>query len=83
MAKSPFSSAGGGSADTSPYSEARARGGRTCRADGGGVKAEARKGGNLGQIDGRKNGGRLEKLEKAEMSSNPKVRKAAMKAEKE
>ena len=28
MAKSPFSSAGGGSADTSPYSECRKNGGR-------------------------------------------------------
>ena len=28
MAKSPFSSAGGGNADTSPYSEARKNGGR-------------------------------------------------------
>jgi hypothetical protein len=60
MAKSPFSSAGGGSADTSPYSEARSRGGRACRANGGSVKA----------------------LEKAEASSNPKIRKDAMKAEK-
>lgn len=88
MAKSPFSSAGGGSADSSPYSMARARGGR-CKADGGAaVKAEARKGGNLGQIDGatskRKRGGSVkEKIEKAEESSNPKTRKAAFKAEEE
>lgn len=62
MAKSPFSSAGGGSADTSPYSEARARGGR-CKADGGKVASKA-------------------SIEKAEASSNPKTRKAAMAAEK-
>ena len=86
MAKSPFSSAGGGSADTSPYSEARARGGRTCaKADGGSaVKAEARKGGNLGQIDGatskRARGGKVA-IEKAEASPSPKVRAAAMKME--
>jgi hypothetical protein len=72
MAKSPFSSAGGGNADTSPYS---------MRANGGGVKASAKAGGNIGQIDGKKNGGALAKLEKAEASPNPKTRKAAMKAE--
>jgi hypothetical protein len=89
MAKSPFSSAGGGSADSSPYSEARANGGRTCtKADGGAaVKAEARKGGNLGQIDGatskRARGGKVTKaaIEKAEASPSPKLRSAAMKAE--
>jgi hypothetical protein len=86
MAKSPFSSAGGGSADSSPYSEARANGGRTCtKADGGAaVKAEARKGGNLGQIDGatskRARGGKVT-IEKAEASPSPKLRSAAMKAE--
>jgi hypothetical protein len=46
MAKSPFSSAGGGSADTSPYSEARSRGGRACRANGGSVK-----GGDLAALE--------------------------------
>jgi hypothetical protein len=86
MAKSPFSSAGGGSADSSPYSEARANGGRTCtKADGGAaVKAEARKGGNLGQIDGatskRARGGKAS-IEKVEASPSPRVRSAAMKAE--
>lgn len=68
MAKSPFSSAGGGSADTSPYSEARSRGGRACRANGGSVK-------------GRMDGGGLEKLEKQELSGNTKAARAAMKAE--
>lgn len=86
MAKSPFSSAGGGSADSSPYSMARARGGR-CKADGGDVKAEATDGRkSIGQIDGamskRKRGGSVKaKIEKDEESSNPKTRKAAFKAE--
>lgn len=86
MAKSPFSSAGGGSADTSPYSMARARGGR-CKADGGSALAEATDGRkSIGQIDGatskRKRGGSVKaKIEKAEESSNPKTRKAAFKAE--
>lgn len=78
MAKSPFSSAGGGNADTSPYS---------MRANGGGVKAPARDDkSNLGQIDGavkRARGGKVSKaaVEKAEASSSPKVRAAAMKTE--
>ena len=79
MAKSPFSSAGGGNADTSPYS---------MRANGGGVKAPARDDkSNLGQIDGaatkRARGGKVGKaaIEKAEASPSPKVRAAVMKAE--
>jgi hypothetical protein len=71
---------------------ARARGGR-CKADGGSMTTdgkatmtEARKGGNLGQIDGattkRKRGGSVKaKIEAAEESPNPATRKAAFKAE--
>jgi hypothetical protein len=87
MAKSPFSSAGGGSADTSPFSMQRARGGR-CKADGGNVMAEAKDGRrSIGKIDGaeskRKRGGSVKaKIEKAEESSDPATRKAAFKAEK-
>lgn len=127
MARSPFSSAGGGNADGSPYSEARSKGGRTCRANGGSVKSggdikesltarevkitgkgpDKKQSATAGEI-GRKNGGKANwiagaigkpgalhkatgtpkgqkiptaKLEKAENSKSPKVRKEANLAE--
>jgi hypothetical protein len=64
---SPFSSAGGGNADTSPYSTARARGGSVKRCSTGGPVEKEAKEHSIGFVEGeapskhrgdRKNGGK-------------------------
>ena len=52
MAKSPFSSAGGGSADTSPYSTARARGGSVKAGNGEKNVIKEAQGKSLGFVEG-------------------------------
>jgi hypothetical protein len=60
MAKSPYSSAGGGSADKNPHEFTARKGGGACRAGGGAMDASTRAKGSPGIIDGekgRKSGG--------------------------
>jgi hypothetical protein len=54
MAKSsPFSSAGGGNADTNPHSTAaRKNGGSVCRSEGGSATLREAKSGSIGRVPG-------------------------------
>jgi hypothetical protein len=65
MAKSPYSSAGGGSADTSPHDFAARKSGGACRANGGSaVERAAKDKRSPGIIEGEKGGDATPRLDR-------------------